>query len=148
MKHKIKKECLKNLAKLSEYLLAPRLKRNTKFDMSDYVGSLGDRIEIGYEEMENCGSVGCAVGHGPYAGIPKAKAECWDSYSSRCFSGEDNDVFQFLFGSDWAEADNTRKGAAKRIQYFLETGEVPSAFNRGGFMEAKKVVDKYFREKV
>lgn len=40
--------------------------------------------------------------------------------------------WNWLFGSEWEDVDNTPKGAAKRIRIFLESG-VPEAFLEGNW---------------
>lgn len=53
-----------NLKKLADYLMSGDLK--AEFDMSTYDDDSGTNVLV-----VNCGTVGCAVGHGPYAGIEK-----------------------------------------------------------------------------
>lgn len=76
-----------------------------------------------YEARYHCGTVGCAVGHGPMAGIRANPGELWDDYSERVF---DLEVFgpewTWCFDADWSSVDNTPQGAAKRIRYLLEHG--------------------------
>jgi hypothetical protein len=105
----------KNLRTLAEYLLSGDLEAD--FDMRTY----GDIESI--HRSENCGSVGCAVGHGPYAGIPKRKEEGWFWYAERVFGVYDSLLFQYLFSSEWKGYDNTPQGAANRILAFLEKVE-------------------------
>lgn len=108
-----------NLNKLADYLLSGQLKAD--FDMRRFDdGHLGMAAPI-------CGSVGCAVGHGPYAGIEKHKNECWSEYSDR-FSGLKTSCIIYVaewdwcFNPKWADVDNTPEGAAKRINYLLNNG--------------------------
>lgn len=135
-----------NLAKLAIYLesLPPSYKH---FDMQDYadhngVCQLADSPRIlaakkPNEFLANCGTVACAAGHGPAAGIKFARAELrnrwvlWSSYVGRVFGAgegscddENGELFDFLFASFWQDYDNHHYGAAARIRYFLATGEV------------------------
>jgi hypothetical protein len=69
-----------------------------------------------------CGTVACAVGHGPAAGIPaKLEEEWWTDYARRVFElkGCEND---WCFAGLWVNVDNTPHGAAKRIRYLLDHG--------------------------
>lgn len=118
-----------NLIQLAEYLEGGT-KENTRFDMAYYYD---DSTSDGFSTT--CGSAGCAVGHGPYAGIPKEVGEAWDDYCERVF-GVDTDVvhdaYSFLFGSEWEQFDNTPKGAARRIRYYLDNG-VPEEWGEFGW---------------
>lgn len=71
-----------------------------------------------------CGTVACAAGHGPAAGIEKT-VEIWEHYIHINFI---NDEYQrelfWCFSGWWVDVDNTPKGAAKRIFYMLENPEI------------------------
>lgn len=109
----------KNLKKLADYLLKGELK--AKFNMSRYTGHKIFTDEDMY--ATDCGTIGCAVGHGPFAGVLKNEKELWDEYSERCFIDDTrNSAYGFLFAGEWEDVDNTPQGAAKRILYFLENG--------------------------
>lgn len=104
-----------NLQLLAEYLTEPELK--AAFDISRYCEN------IFVENTEDCGSVGCAIGHGPYAGIKKETHESWNEYAKRCFVNSiHKHEYAFMFECSWADVDNTPEGAAKRIAYALEHG--------------------------
>ncbi len=105
-----------NLRKLAGYLMQPTLR--AKFDMVDFVGEISC-LEM--SRLTECGTIGCAVGHGPYAGIPKSKDEIWSFYSYRVFGLED-DYWDFCFSDIWGMVDNTPHGAAKRILVLLDSG--------------------------
>lgn len=113
----ITEEQFSNFEKLASYLLLGNLK--AKFNMGQY----SESQDFLYIESD-CGSIGCAIGHGPYSGIQKFNIESWGEYSSRVFGisiwSDTIDAWDFLFGPDWVEIDNTPQGAAKRIQYFLK----------------------------
>ena len=79
------------------------------------------------ELYSHCNTAACAAGHGPLAGIEPLEYETWNAYVRRCFvdthygSGVSRE-FNWLFASDWTFFDNTPRGAAARIRYFLEHG--------------------------
>ncbi len=100
-----------NLTMLADYLEGGKLKAG--FDMSKYSSDYWLKTE--------CGSVGCAVGHGPYAGIPKQYSEDWDVYSNRVFIDRGMSS-EWCFGLFWKNIDNSAQGAAKRIRYLLKHG--------------------------
>lgn len=110
----------KNLGRLAEYLAAPGPKP-ARFDMAHYA-------DTAHIDSTECGTVGCAVGHAPFAGIRKWPTESWHSYVERAlgcspFEGFD---FDWCFASWWALVDNTPEGAALRIRYLLEHGGPPA----------------------
>lgn len=107
-----------NLRILADYLESEELK--AAFSMETY-------SEAGAEYKPVCGSVGCAIGHGPYAGIPKAAEEAWAEYTERVFDLDMNEL-RWCFSGLWAKYDNTPQGAAKRIRYLLEHGAPPDDF--------------------
>lgn len=116
-----------NLKTLAAYLLSGKLK--AEFNMKNYTDNPTDF----YAPI--CGSIGCAVGHGPYAGIPKKDRERWDAYVHRVFGVEVfeykiNTIFSWLFGGGWIYHDNTPEGAAKRIIYYLKNGVVHGGRDR------------------
>lgn len=111
-------EHTKNLAALAAYLRAGG-KPGVEFDMWRY-----DEGNSEGDYMTDCGSVGCAVGHGPYAGIPKMEDEYWEEYATRVFgivpSTEDRD---WLFAAHWRYSKFPGiSDAAKRIEAFLNAG--------------------------
>lgn len=117
----ITREQRDNLELLAGYLLSNNLK--AEFDMSTY-----DQYEDDNIYHENCGSVGCAIGHGPYAGIPKNN-EHWEDYCARVFGIDINSLAHlWCFSAYWENYDNSPESAATRILYMLENG-VPEEFN-------------------
>lgn len=103
-----------NLAKLADFLDSgdPRI----HFDMSSYTSSGPDTAHV-----LKCGSVGCAVGHGPMAGVSAKRNEDWTDYCSRVFT-PDYDAWGWMFGASWQDVDPTAKGAARRIRHYLANG--------------------------
>jgi hypothetical protein len=143
-----------NLTTLAEYL--ERLPKSYRhFSMEYHIDgkNLGDKTfdrmfaEEPQVAIKQCGSIACAVGHGPVAGIPLSKSmitRCtfswcddrpdaeidWDAYAERNFTGEDTTAWLWLFGGEWKFIDNSPHGAAARIRYLLaNNGKVPADFN-------------------
>ena len=73
------------------------------------------------EALSHCGTVACAVGHGPFIGIEPLEGEYWTAYSERVFT-RDLGEWDWCFGSNWVFLDNTAQGAAKRIKVLLNKG--------------------------
>lgn len=110
--------------------------------LADYLWTLPDDYELFNMDTFNetfsrpmlaarsgsCGTSACAVGHAPNVkGIPLPyQVEDWSDYSTRIFDldwGEDHRGWDWCFSDNWTDADNTPKGAAKRIYYLLKVGE-------------------------
>jgi hypothetical protein len=102
----------KNLRTLADYLLSGNLK--AEFDMTAYADPKN------YSHSTECGTVGCAIGHGPFAGIAKGEEEEWEDYVNRAFGTDQYEIFMYLFDSEWKYFDNTPQGSANRILAFLE----------------------------
>lgn len=107
-----------NLLKLANYLEGPLV---AKFDMSTYDSYYG------VLSSTNCGTVGCALGHGPYAGIEKDYDDSWGEYCDINFDLSKSE-WSWCFDSLWSLIDNTPIGASKRIKYLLSNG-LPKQFN-------------------
>lgn len=131
--------------------LSPRYKH---FEMKDFVDTeMVDREAIMNYALHNggvdkCGTVACAVGHGPAAGIlvPRSMLDStnglypidWVKYSG-LFVGlnwthrrPQRDLWHFLFAGAWAEVDNHHYGAAARIRYILAGNPLPEDCNYYG----------------
>ena len=139
----------KNMLKLAHYLLGGRTKM--RFDMEWFCDVAPDQYE--------CGTVACAIGHGPAAGIALLEQEGWWEYAERALTTGFQET-HWCFAYFWARVDNTPEGAAKRILWLLEYGvpkdwqaqmlgsaplcyldidTTPEAFRRLGVMEADNV---------
>jgi hypothetical protein len=140
-----------NLLKLANYLES--LPASYKhFDMSAYARYNGDSVLSMPPELYavldpktflgKCGTVACAVGHGPAAGIELTDEEqafrlMWYRYSARAFGADHYirrssyymKVFDFLFSADWAVYDNHHYGAAARIRYLLDGAAIDQWIN-------------------
>lgn len=113
-------------------LLAERLDRLPKnyehFDMQVYTSADLDPSKVTRKVIHNCGTVACAVGHGPTIRGLEAKSTDldWEDYCLRVFGIDFHSAaFDFMFGPDWSDLDNTPHGAAKRIRYYVANG-IPS----------------------
>ncbi len=125
-----------NLLKLANYLEGPL---SSKFDMAYFCDPGVGSCEA--VEMVTCGSVGCAVGHGPHAGIPKLLTEDWFKYSERAFGlNSDSNEWMYLFSSSWEERDNTPQGAAARIRAVVNDG-LPSDWEEQAYGGADEYYD-------
>lgn len=109
--------------------------------------------------LNNCGTVACAIGHAPAAGIPIAKSQIerrrigrisvvtgikWSRYAENFVPQSDaramDGQWDWLFGPGWALCDNHHWGAAARIRYLLDKGEVPEIDGR---RDAVKLYQEY-----
>jgi len=89
------------------------------------------------EIYSSCGTTACAVGHGPLAGIPVLPGETWHDYEYRVFGVSKVigwQAWSFLFSGQWADSplNNTAKGSAARIDYFLKHGVPEDYYYRDG----------------
>lgn len=153
---------LKNLAELATYLESLP-KDYTHFDMGTYFSHPKDDYgEISRYAEENgglheCGTVACALGHGPAAGIlfPKRPSKLheespfwglfcsengaffepsWENYSRRFFIcpilyGPE---WEWCFGGFWKNQDEAPAGAAARIRYILDGKKPPEVTTYSG----------------
>lgn len=131
----------KHLEKLADYL--DSLPDDyQEFDMTDYQIK-NDGRWCGYKPIrKSCGTVACAAGHGPNAGIKPLDDENWATYSIR-LAGHCDRSWNWLFSAWWIEYDNTLQGAVKRIRYYLKHG-VPAWFNNDDFLH----VNEYYQSTI
>jgi hypothetical protein len=110
----------KNLRQLAAYLLNLPTE---KFDMQDFCrDEHGEKLALNVHE---CGTIACAVGYGPAAGLPISEADAndWLSYGRRVFGiSPGSETWGWLFSGAWAWKDNTPVGAARRIVHLVEHG--------------------------
>jgi hypothetical protein len=124
-----------NLAMLASHLEA--LPSNyLHFDMETYFHSPAQETLMERDELKvadrvaemGCGTVACALGHGPAAGVPVPRGtECWDQYANDVF-GVEGVSFSYLFDGGWANIEPTAAQAAARIRQYLADG-VPPRFS-------------------
>lgn len=108
-----------NLQKLATGLAYGTVPEGVKFNMRRFTGYRDGRRWC----ATDCGTAGCALGHAPFFGFEKSSDEYWLKYCKRHFGVSLNDdKWDWLFSSCWARVDNTRLGAAKRIQYLIDNG--------------------------
>lgn len=113
----------KSLYTLALYLLSGNLKAHFSMARFSSTPSITQGSQAVERTMQNCGTVGCAVGHGPYAGIEKYVSEDFIRYAYRCFGAEDNRIWNFCFDADWTYSSNsTAADAGNRILYMLKHG--------------------------
>ena len=117
-----------NLLKLADYLdTLPDDYEN--FDMGEYMqDEYGETVWIKEQNKPVCGTVACAVGHGPAAGIRVYGDADWEAYADRVFGEIPYEDFQYMFGSEWSHYDNTPKGAAARIRTYVALGHAPEGW--------------------
>lgn len=126
-----------NLLKLAAYL-ETLPDDYEQFDMRAYMMEPdGDdrrcwqSVDITEQSKPVCGTVACAVGHGPAAGIRIYRDTDWEDYADRVFGEFEEDFWgwDYMFCSEWAEHDNTPKGAAARIRTYVALGHAPSGWS-------------------
>lgn len=121
------------LEKLAAYLEG--LPKNYRhFEMRSYFGKYG-LVQVEYARknggLPKCGTVACAVGHGPAAGILVPSKfianDCvdWNGYSGLFVGDWNTTEYDWCFDGSWANADNHHWGAAARIRYLLDHGRPP-----------------------
>ncbi|MDH7796400.1 MULTISPECIES: hypothetical protein [unclassified Beijerinckia] len=116
-----------NLKKLADYLATGTTA--CRFDMGSFCrDEYGDDLA---PLVHECGTVACAAGHGPAAGIePIKKDESWTTYVRRHFGlSLFSDEGMWLFSGSWERSDNTPEGAARRIYWLLDEG-LPSNWHK------------------
>lgn len=123
-----------NFAKLAAYL--ENLVPPPGFSMFTFttLTYYEDRIYRTTGDLPNkCGTVACAAGHGPAAGILDPHADGWCDYINRNFIPDfdegPGEPYTWCFCDGWTKIDNTPTGAAARIRYMLEHG-IPDNFTR------------------
>lgn len=143
---------VQNFIKLAKYLanIKPDYKH---FNMKTFFSSTAEPRHTNLYDIHlpqpKCGSVACALGHGPAAGIMPDQTLAqrlfnstgelcdhfaWDDYCCSYFVETNTTDFDcqqiwlWCFGADWYYYDNTPQGAAKRIMYMLTNG-IPDVFD-------------------
>jgi len=128
-----------NLRRLAYYLSEFHETPSCRFDMTEFDEDRNRHFSGG--PVLDCGSVGCAIGHGPYAGITKRSNESWFDYTTRVFLPWSNEyklssiAWGWCFSEAWAGTDNSPGGAAARISWLLKYG-VPDDANEQRNREA------------
>jgi hypothetical protein len=139
----MKKKHRDNLLKLAAYL-ETLPDDYEQFDMDYYMaeidedGDLAEELDPNERSKPSCGTVACAVGHGPSAGIRTYRDGDWYEYSYRVF-GVGNAMryenqgqgYNYMFSAVWSHTDNTPKGAAARIRTYVTLGHAPDDWSFG-----------------
>jgi hypothetical protein len=113
-----------NLLKLADHLMNKPLMAEFKMD------TFSNNYARSYDAATDCGTAGCAIGHATYIISPKLSGEDWMDYSERLFGlSRYSDEWSWCFGSMWAAVDNSPQGAAQRIIYLLNIGEITDYFS-------------------
>src|SRR3546814_10343173 len=78
-------------------------------DMGTFCKLPGTEREFGPGDAHPCGSVGCALGHGPRAGIhPVLDDDTWPDYCESQFGMRwFSDEAEWCFGGAWSMIDDT-----------------------------------------
>ena len=111
------------------------------FDMGTYhgVGRGRHQVDKTLQYFRQCGHrlygygvVGCALGHLPTvdgAPVSDGPFDTWEKYVRRHLTplifdrrGSPTDAFDWCFSTAWVGTNNTPRGAAQRIWWFLENG--------------------------
>lgn len=142
---KLTEKSKENLCKLATYLQSLP-EDYSHFGMAQWfkVRGMSEVAKWLEGKMQTCGTVACAAGHGPAAGIPVPKdlwnydyGNCanWSEYCRREFLevlepgdiSQQNLAMQWCFGGRWAAVDDHHYGAAARIRYLLNKGGIPES---------------------
>jgi hypothetical protein len=135
------------LAKLADKLESLPL-RYKHFNMNIYIDYTNLQAARVYAQknggVNQCGTVACALGHGPAAGVffPKtmigdryrfdfdSAGLDWRGYATLFIGDKTNQdpIWHWLFGGAWEGCDNHHYGAAARIRYVLADLPLPEAF--------------------
>lgn len=124
-----------NLLKLATYL-AKLPEDYDHFSMNYWNEDPESTLE--HNEPSHCETVACALGHAPYCVSPMKKNEYWMIYAERIFNLP-FEKMKFVFDYQWSELDDTPRGAAKRIVYFIKNPD--TTFNN--FHEMKELLHEY-----
>lgn len=148
-----------NLERLRDLMLQPE--ERVGFHMQDYLklpnGSIPEDlseydVQVSMSRLIHlnpnhppCGTAACALGHSVCFLEPLGHAEKFEPYASRVYGagkvavdGGDSPGLRWdwLFSPAWTVFDNTRDGAARRIQWILDGRDVPSdPFDRKTLLE-------------
>ena len=128
MEKELAENHLKNLEKLANYLEEKIM--DSQFNMLNLRSNSG-RESTRFISKKKCGTIGCALGWGPFV-IPTLKSDFFTDdhelnfarYSKRVFGLETTDTrWYYLFSSSWdfVPKHNTKKAAIKRIRDLVKS---------------------------
>jgi hypothetical protein len=114
------KERRANLVKLARFLYTEPIEAR-QFDMDCFNS---DGLSVLEAVSNRCNSAGCAIGWAPNAGVLPEQDEDWDGLCDRALieMSDTTGLWSWCFSYDWDRADNTAKGASKRILWLLVRG--------------------------
>lgn len=133
---------------LGEFLIRP-LPPERMFSMDTYARQPNnERFLLQPNEVveeAECGTVCCAAGHGPLAGLAPLRNEEWQFYVQRVFFNgvpyaftvrhmgptSPAAVYSWAFDGRWSQFDNTAVSAGHRCLYVAEHGSAPEDW--GGY---------------
>lgn len=123
----------KNLLRMAEYI--ENIPQD-RFDMGAYRSNMLDKTK------HACGTIGCVIGHctvlDDIENIPTLASSLGVKPNTIDFSGWSESFtglrhfshgWSWCFGGEWADVDNTPKGASDRIKYFVKHG-VPKNYKK------------------
>lgn len=110
-----------------------------QFDMACYRKN-EKGVSVAFCSLENCGTVGCAMGWAPYAlNLSKddiahirkraiSEFNFWIILANTYFSHghpdfDESGIWNFLFCTDWEFYDNSRHGAVERLNFIADLVE-------------------------
>lgn len=120
----ITREQADNLFRLAIYHLREIQESLMQFSMAAYATELvdGQRQSVRLCNRE-CGTAGCLIGHGPQAGVfVHPMDRTWGGYGRRAFGSDESEVWDWLFSTWWRYTDDTPRGAALRVLWYLAHG--------------------------
>tara|TARA_Y100001963_G_scaffold17759_1_gene21947 strand:+ start:37209 stop:37661 length:453 start_codon:yes stop_codon:yes gene_type:complete len=124
----------KNLLKLADYL--ENHVTQDQFNMEHFRSDHSGYCEA-FRSLENCGTVGCALGWAPFASKdmepveddffsdPSINSLMWETYCKRVMGFKfESPNYMWCFAEEWGSSyiDNTPKGAALRIREMVKKG--------------------------
>jgi hypothetical protein len=144
-----------NLSKLRDFLMANKVEFNMKyFRENEEDGECQLTLDEIEEGTESCGTAGCAVGWAPFVIPPKPEhfdsvreINFWNYVSDSLIPNHDSAFnyrignqrsFSWMFGTEWYGVDNSREGAAYRIDHYLKRG-IPEEFTEADEMSEIEV---------
>jgi hypothetical protein len=119
---------VENLRKLAAFL---RTVPNEKFGMQRFADLRHENVWVATPQdvaQHGCGTAGCALGWSVSLFVPPKPRSCdnqltmWKGHSYKHFGIRSGARWEWLFGGDWAEGDDTPDGAADRIDWLIEHG--------------------------
>ena len=124
---------LDNLSKLADYLesnVKDEQFNMTYFRMDKIDPKSGVIHDVQYTSSSDCGTIGCALGYGPFVVEPSLcdyddGTLSFIKYSDRNFINAKNELWNYLFSEQWEKLSPSRLSAVSRIRNVVNTkGEI------------------------